>query len=245
MSAGRLLLAVLVALLALAAIMLPVQDLLGQAFAWMQANRSTAWAIFVLLYVVATVCFIPGVPLTLAGGALFGVGAGTVLVSLGSTLGATAAFLIGRTLARDWISRRIAGWPRFQALDRAVASRGFLVVLLSRPTPALPFFLLNYAFGVTSVKLREYVLGSWLGMIPATLAYVYAGSVAANLAQALSGQIKLGPSAWALLGVGFAATIGVVVLVTRIARRQLDRAMAGVAPSAPSAPSAAAQGEDR
>jgi uncharacterized membrane protein YdjX (TVP38/TMEM64 family) len=119
------------------------------------------------------------------------------------------------------------------------------VVLLSRLTPALPFFLLNYAFGVTSVKLREYVLGSWLGMIPATLAYVYAGSVAANLAQALSGQIKLGPSAWALLGVGFAATIGVVVLVTRIARRQLDRAMAGVAPSAPSAPSAAAQGEDR
>jgi uncharacterized membrane protein YdjX (TVP38/TMEM64 family) len=184
---------------------------------------------FIALYVVATVCFVPGLPLTLAAGAIFGVAAGTALVSVGSTVGATAAFFIGRTVARDWVGQRIAAWPRFRAVDRAVASRGFWVVLLMRLSPALPFFLLNYAFGITAVKAREYVLGSWLGMFPATLAYVYAGSVAANLGQALAGKVELGATGWVLLGLGLAATVTVTVLVTRLARDYLDREIAAQA----------------
>jgi uncharacterized membrane protein YdjX (TVP38/TMEM64 family) len=209
---------------------LPVAAWTRAALDWTAANREVAWVAFIALYVVATVCFLPGVPLTLAAGAIFGVAAGTALVSVGSTLGATAAFLVGRTVARDWVGHRIAAWPRFRAVDRAVAARGFWVVLLLRLSPVLPFFLLNYAFGITAVKLREYALGSWLGMLPATLAYVYAGSVAANLGQALAGKVQLGATGWALLGLGLVATVAVTVLVTRLARRHLEREISGIDP---------------
>ncbi len=214
------------AALAVAAWLLPLREWLAAAVAWTASHRDVAGVAFVGLYVLATVCFLPGLPLTLAAGAIFGVTTGSVLVSLGSTLGATAAFFLGRTIGRDWISRRIAAWPRFRAVDRAVESRGFLIVLLTRLSPAFPFFLLNYAYGVTAVRPREYILGSWLGMMPATVAYVYAGSLAASVTQALSGQAQLGTTGWALLGLGLAATIAVTILVTRVARGFLEREIA-------------------
>lgn len=214
------------AALLLAARMLPLGDLLRSALEWTALHRDVAGAAFVALYVVATICFVPGLPLTLAAGALFGVVAGSVLVSIGSTLGATAAFFVGRTAARDWVRGRIAAWPRFVAVDRAVESRGFLVVLLTRLSPLFPFFLLNYAYGVTAVRPRDYVLGSWLGMMPATVAYVYAGSLAASVSQALTGEAQLGSGGWLLLGLGGVATVAVTWLVTRLARAQLERTLA-------------------
>ena len=223
MNRRLILLLVLAAAVVAAAVLLPVQSLLGAALAWTAEHRQSAWLAYILLYIVATVCFVPGVPLTLAAGAIFGVAAGTALVSIGSTLGATAAFFVGRTAARDWVGRKIAGWPRFRALDRAVESRGFWIVLLTRLSPAFPFFLLNYAFGVTAVRPGAYVLGSWIGMLPATIAYVYAGSLAANLTQALTGKAQIGSSGWLLLGLGLVATLAVTVLVTRVARGYLER----------------------
>jgi uncharacterized membrane protein YdjX (TVP38/TMEM64 family) len=217
------LLLLLVAALVAAALTLPLQQWLRAAIEWTAANREVAGAAFVALYIVATVCFVPGLPLTLAAGAIFGVVYGSVLVSIGSTLGATAAFFAGRTVARDWVRQRIAAWPRFVAVDRAVESRGFFVVLLTRLSPLFPFFLLNYAYGVTAAKPRDYVLGSWLGMMPATIAYVYAGSLAANVTQALAGEAQLGSTGWLLLGLGLVATIAVTVLVTRVARGFLER----------------------
>jgi uncharacterized membrane protein YdjX (TVP38/TMEM64 family) len=176
--------------------------------------------------VLATVCLVPGLILTLAGGAIFGLPSGVALVSIGSVAGAIAAFFIGRTFAREWIGRRIAAWPRFRALDGALRERGFWIVLLTRMSPAFPFNLLNYAYGVTAVRPRDYIVGSWLGMFPATVLYVYAGSAAASLTQAVSGNVHTGTSGVALLCIGFAATIGVTVLVTRLARRRLDRELA-------------------
>ena len=226
MNSRNILVLTVLAALAVAAWLLPLREWLAAAVAWTATNRDVAGAAFVGLYVLATVCFLPGLPLTLAAGAIFGVTMGSVLVSIGSTLGATAAFFLGRTIGRDWISRRIKAWPRFQAVDRAVESRGFLIVLLTRLSPAFPFFLLNYAYGVTAVRPREYILGSWLGMMPATIAYVYAGSLAASVTQALSGKVELGVTSWALLGAGLVATIAVTVLVTRIARGFLEREIA-------------------
>jgi uncharacterized membrane protein YdjX (TVP38/TMEM64 family) len=226
MNSRNILVLIVLAAVAVAAWLLPLRDWLAAAVTWTANNRDVAGAAFVGLYVLATVCFLPGLPLTLAAGAIFGVTTGSVLVSIGSTLGATAAFFLGRTIGRDWISRRIAAWPRFQAVDRAVESRGFLIVLLTRLSPAFPFFLLNYAYGVTAVRPREYILGSWLGMMPATIAYVYAGSLAASVTQALSGKVELGVTSWALLGAGLVATIAVTVLVTRIARGFLEREIA-------------------
>jgi uncharacterized membrane protein YdjX (TVP38/TMEM64 family) len=217
--------AVLVLLIAAIAL-LPVKQWLGAALEWTAANPSIAWLTYIALYIVATVALIPGLILTIGAGAIFGLPRGLALASAGSVLGATAAFFVGRTLARDWIGKQIAAWPKFRALDQAIGARGFLIVLLTRLSPAFPFNLLNYAYGVTRVKARDYLIGSWLGMLPATALYVYAGSALANVAQALTGKVSTGSAGRVLLLVGLAATIAVTVFVTRLARRYLDAELA-------------------
>ena len=196
-----------------------VQDLLKQALAWVGQLGPWGVVLFIAIYVVATVLFIPGSVLTLGAGAVFGVAWGSVYVSIASTLGATGAFLVGRYLARDAISRKIAGNARFAAIDRAVANEGWKIVGLARLSPVFPFTLLNYAFGLTQVSLRDYVLASWIGMMPGTVMYVYLGS----LAQAASGERTRTPGEWALYGVGLLATVIVTVFVTRIAKQALAK----------------------
>ena len=178
---------------------------------------------FVALYIAATVLFIPGSILTLGAGVLFGVVKGTVLVSVGATLGATAAFLIGRYLARGWVQRKIAGNDRFRAVDESVAREGWKIVLLMRLSPVFPFNLLNYAFGLTRISLKEYVLASWIGMLPGTVMYVYLGALVGDLAALAGGRRHRTPAEWVLYGVGLAATVAVTYLVTRNARRALAR----------------------
>ena len=219
---GRVVWAIAALLMLAAAWFLPVKPWLGAALTWAASHREPAALVFIALYVLATVCLIPGLILTLAGGAIFGLARGVALVSAGSLLGASAAFFIGRTFARKWTQQRIAAWPRFRALDGALGERGFWIVLLTRLSPLFPFNLLNYAYGVTAVRPRDYIAASWLGMLPATVLYVYAGSAAADLAQALSGRVRTGKSATVLLVVGLAATVAVTALVTRVARRRLE-----------------------
>jgi uncharacterized membrane protein YdjX (TVP38/TMEM64 family) len=176
--------------------------------------------LFTLLYVAATVFFLPGAILTVGAGVVFGLVRGFVIVSISATLGATAAFLVGRYLARDWIAGKIAGHPKFAAIDEAVAREGWKIVGLLRLSPVVPFNVLNYAFGVTRVSLRDYVVASWIGMMPGTLVYVYLGSVAGDLARA-GGRPSRTPIEWAFYAVGLVATIAVTVFVTRLARRAL------------------------
>lgn len=216
-----------------ALVLLPVREWLAAVLEWSAAHREIAWVLFVALYVVATVALAPGLILTVAAGALFGLAQGVVLVSLSSVLGATAAFFVGRTVARQWVGEKIRRWPRFAALDRALAERGFWIVLLTRLSPVFPFNLLNYAYGVSSVRPRDYVLGSWIGMFPATVLYVYAGSAAASLTQALAGAVDTGAGGRVLLWGGLAATLVVTVLVTRRARRALERELRQVPAAQP------------
>ena len=187
-----------------------------------------AWGsvLFVLLYVAATVLFLPGWILTLGAGAVFGLARGAITVSLAATLGATAAFLVGRYLARDAVARRLAAHPRFAAVDAAVAREGWKIVLLTRLSPAFPFNLLNYAFGLTRISLRDYVLASWIGMLPGTVMYVYVGSLAGDLATLGQGARVRTTAEWTLYGIGFLATVAVTVYVTRIARGALARRIA-------------------
>jgi uncharacterized membrane protein YdjX (TVP38/TMEM64 family) len=184
-----------------------------------------AWGpvLFALLYVMATVLFLPGSILTLGAGAVFGLARGFAIVSISATLGATAAFLVGRYVAREWIARKIEGNPKFKVIDEAVAREGWKIVALLRLSPVVPFNVLNYAFGVTRVSLRDYVLASWIGMMPGTLMYVYLGSIAGDLASAGAGRAQRTPAEWALYAVGLVATIAVTVFVTRLARRALDK----------------------
>jgi uncharacterized membrane protein YdjX (TVP38/TMEM64 family) len=194
-----------------------IQTWFKQALDWIGGLGIWGPIIFALLYVLACVFFIPGSILTLGAGALFGVLKGSILVSISATLGATAAFLVGRYLARDWVARKIEQNPKFKTIDRAVAEEGWKIVGLLRLSPLFPFSLLNYALGLTQVPLREYVLASWIGMMPGTVMYVYIGS----LAQA--GARKTTPAEWALRAVGLVATIAVTVLLTRIARKALSK----------------------
>lgn len=174
-------------------------------------------ALFVLIYVLATVLFIPGSALTLGAGAVFGVAWGSLYVSIASTLGATAAFLVGRYLARGWVAKKIEGNASFAAIDRAVADEGWKIVGLTRLSPVFPFTLLNYAFGLTRVTLRNYIIASWIGMMPGTVMYVYLGS----LARVGAAGEKKSPAELALYGVGLVATLAITVFITRIARRAL------------------------
>jgi len=196
-----------------------VQSLLKAALDWIGKLGPWGPVIFVGLYVVATVLFIPGSVLTLGAGAVFGVALGSVLVSISATLGATAAFLVGRYLARDAIARKIEKNEKFATIDRAVAKEGWKIVLLTRLSPVFPFTLLNYAFGLTRVKLSHYVLASWLGMIPGTVMYVYLGS----LVNVGAGHRHRTTGEWVLYGVGLLATVVVTVFVTRLARNALAR----------------------
>ena len=148
-----------------------VRALLRDALDWIEQLGPWGPILFVLIYVVATVLLVPGSALTLGAGAVFGVVRGTLIVSLASTLAATAAFLVGRYLARDAIARKIERNEKFAAIDKAVADEGWKIVLLTRLSPVFPFSLLNYAFGLTRVRLSHYVLASWIGMLPGTVMY--------------------------------------------------------------------------
>lgn len=182
-------------------------------------------ALFVGAYVLATVAFLPGSALTLGAGAAFGLWKGFALVSAGSTLGACAAFLVGRHLLRGWVSKKLAAVPAFAAVAGAVGAEGWKVVLLTRLSPVLPFNLLNYAYGLTTVGFWEYALASWIGMIPGTLLYVYLGAAAGEAAR--GGSRARTPAEWAFYAGGLAATAVAAWLVGRAAKRALKKRAAG------------------
>lgn len=188
----------------------------------MQSAGAWGPALLAGAYAVACVLFIPGSILTLAAGFSFGLVRGTLAVSAGSVLGATAAFLVGRTLLRGWVERHVAADPRFQAIDRAVGAEDFKIVLLLRLSPVIPFNLLNYALGLTRVRLGAYVLASWLGMLPGTILYVYLGSTLRSLADVAAGTVEGSAVQTLFFGVGLGLTVAAAWVVARAARRALD-----------------------
>lgn len=198
------------------------QEMLRHALRWIKSLGPIGAIAFIGLYIAATVAFLPGSLVTLGAGVVFGVVLGAIYVFIGSTLGATAAFLLGRYVARGWVYKQIQTNDKFRAIDEAVGREGFKIVLLTRLSPIFPFNVLNYAFGVTRVSLKDYVLGS-VGMIPGTIMYVYIGSLAESCAMIGS---KNQPSdsivEWTLRILGLMATIALTVFITRIARKALE-----------------------
>lgn len=192
-----------------------------QFAAWVEGLGLWGPIVFILGYAVATVAFIPGSLLTLAAGAIFGLVRGTVYTFLGATLGASAAFLVARYVARSAIERKIAGNPKFAAIDRAVGQEGFKIVALLRLSPVFPFNLLNYSLGLTKVRFLDYFLAS-IAMLPGTLLYVYYGTAAGSLAAVAGGaKTAKGTAYWVTLGIGLAATVIVTTFITRLAGKAL------------------------
>lgn len=199
-----------------------IQQTLGTALTWIDDLGSWGPLFFVLTYIAATVLFVPGFILTLGAGILFGVLLGTVTVSVAATLGATAAFIIGRYFAREWVEEKISAHSGFAAVDKAVAGEGWKIVLLTRLSPIFPFNLLNYAFGLTNISLPGYFLASWIGMLPGTLMYVYLGSLIGNLALIGTEQRSRTLMEWIFYGMGLAVALIVTIYATRLARKALQ-----------------------
>lgn len=204
-------------------------DNVGVFVEWLK-QIDTLWAAVLigLLYTPASLVMFPGTLLTLTA-ALLPFWVALIAVSLGSTFAAAITFLVGRTLGRAWVEAKFAHSPRFRALDRAVGEQGFRIVLLTRLSPVFPFTVLNYSFSLTRVSFGDYVLATWLGMIPGTVLILVLGTTAKSLgllfAELAAGRVADNLAQTALLVVGLLATVVVVVVVTRIARRALKPAL--------------------
>lgn len=218
------LLSLLVVALILAARFFPLTLWLNRFLEWVRTLGVWGALLYFLVYVAGTVLFVPGTALTLGSGLLFGVFLGTVVVSLASVSGATLAFLIARSFGREWTRKRIEAYPKFKIIDRAIGESGFKLVLLMRLQPVfLPFAILNYALGLTRVRLRDYVLASWIGMLPATTLYVYIGTSLKSISDLVQGKVTTG-NHWQqlLFWGGLVLSAVLVVIFTRIAKRALE-----------------------
>jgi len=186
------------------------------------ALRSPLGALaFVPLYALWVTLLLPGVWASMLAGALYGTWWGSLIVFVGACLGAEAAFLLGRTWLRNWARRRLAVVPKLLAIEQAVSREGLKLVLLTRLSPAFPFSLLNFAYGLSEVSLRDYSIGL-IGILPGTILFCGLGALAGDVArfgEVLSGEADAGT--WALRIGGLLATVASVWLVGRAAQRAL------------------------
>lgn len=213
---------------------------LQAALTWVDGLGAIGPVVYVGMYILVCVLVIPGSILTLGAGAVFGVVRGTVFTAIGATAGATVAFLLGRTLLRDWIARKVQSSPRLAAVDEAVEHEGWRLVFLLRLSPLVPFSISNYVYGLTKVRTPHYVLASFVGMLPGILLYSYIGSLVRRLAELGSSGGGTSPAEWALYAVGLAATVVATARVTIVARRALARKQ--IAIETPNAESAGLSG---
>jgi uncharacterized membrane protein YdjX (TVP38/TMEM64 family) len=216
-------LALLLVLLSTAAAFLPVKDWVKTFTDWVRTLGATGVVVFIAVYALATVLFLPGSIFTVAAGLVYGVVRGSAVALAGAIIGSTLAFLCGRYLVRKRVESAIAGNKKFAAIDEAIGEQGWKIVGLLRLSPVVPFNLSNYFYGVTAVAFWPYVLASAVGMLPGTVLYAYLGA---------AGKAGLGaggdqsPLKWVFLGVGLLATVTVTVIVSRTAKKALEKTAA-------------------
>ena len=194
---------------------------------WVEGLGLYGPVIFVVVYALAVLAWVPGWWLTFAGGVLFDVLPATAYVFVGATLGSSLAFGCARYLARRPVERWLAGYERLDRMDRALSQHGLKIVFLLRLSPVFPYTPMNFLLGLTRVRFRDYLLAS-PGMLPGSLMYVYSGKLAGDMAHVVAGvPPERGPLGWALLALGLVATVALTLLVTRIARRALAADLTG------------------
>ena len=220
MSRRQILKAVL-ALVLLVAIALAVRTLpLAQWFesfkSWVQGAGAVGYVLYALVYVLCCVFVVPALALSLGAGAIFGFVAGSIVVIIGATLGATVAFLLARTVLRHRVERITSNHVKFRALDRAITREGTKIMWLVRLSGFPPFTWVNYAFGLTGVRLRPYIVTTFFGIIPGTLAFTWAGAAGAAALTGTGNRI--------LLIVTAGGAILVSVFIARIALQAIRRA---------------------
>ncbi|KZV17244.1 hypothetical protein F511_24036 [Dorcoceras hygrometricum] len=235
------LLLLLITGIGIACFTLPIEKMLKDFLVWIEHDLGP-WGPLVLAvaYIPLTVLAVPASVLTsdyylpttlrfmakLGGGYLFGLPVGFVADSIGATIGAGAAFLVGRTIGRSFVISKLKDYPQFNAVAIAIRKSGFKIVLLLRLVPLLPFNMLNYLLSVTPVPIAHYMLASWLGMMPITLALVYVGTTLKDLSDVTHGWNEFSKTRWAYIVLGLAVSVVLMICVTRVAKAALEKALA-------------------
>lgn len=195
--------------------LLPVQEWLQGFSEWAQGLGVIGVALVSVAYVICTILLVPGVALTLAVAVAYGWWA-LLICFFGGMLAALISFLISRYLARDRVKRFIDKHPTIRAIDTVAHEESFKTILLSRLTPVTPFAVENYAFGVTGVRLRSFLLATAIGIVPGTIQNVWIGVIGRTAAQGGAGVAN-----WILLIIGLAATVVLTVWMTRQAKKRM------------------------
>ncbi|EPS71556.1 hypothetical protein M569_03201, partial [Genlisea aurea] len=221
------LLVLLIGSVATACLTLPVEKMLKDFLVWIEQDLGP-WGPVALAvaYIPLTILAVPASILTLGGGYLFGLPVGFIADSIGATVGAGAAFLLGRTIGRSFVISKLKDYPKFRVVALAIHKSGFKIVLLLRLVPLLPFNMLNYLLSVTPVPIFKYMLASWLGMMPITLALVYVGTTLKDLSDVTHGWHDFSKTRWAFILMGLLISVALIICVMRVAKTALEKALA-------------------
>ena len=201
----------------------PVADQVVALVDWAQAHQAAGALVYILCVVLATVLFVPGSGSMMIAGYLFGFSFGTLVSAIAITLGAQCAFLSGRLIARDWIAQKVAGNPRLAAIEAGLREEAFVIVVLTRLSLVMPFNLLNYAYGITSVRGSVHLLATGAGMLAPVALYVYLGTLARDIGQILSGEATPTTLGYWIAAAGIIAIITLTWVMHRAASRALER----------------------
>ncbi|UVM63573.1 TVP38/TMEM64 family protein [Pseudomonas sp. B21-010] len=195
---------------------------------WIEIIRSlgaVGIALYAAIFVVATVAFVPASMLTALAGFLYGPMWGTLLISPAGLLSATVAFALGRSLLRPRVKRHLANSPKSAAVDRAIASGGFRIVFLLRLASIVPFAPLSYGLGASRIARRDFMLATWFGLLPGTFLYAYLGSLAADVAQIISGEVTTSRSTQVMTWAGLVVALIALLTIARYARKAINQAL--------------------
>ena len=217
--------ALFVALLLAVMVYFDAHEQLLQLLRWIDTKGAWAALLFILIMAAVVVLVLPGVLLTTGAGLVFGIVEGSIYVVIGTTLGATTAFLIARYLfgqrARSFVMAR----AKLRLLSDELTPQGWKIVLLSRLIPFFPSKISNYFFGLTPFSLPGFVAGSLLGFIPFSVHNVYLGSIAVDISALAAGNLERSALGWFVYGTGFVATVIAVLYFNHLARRALRNYM--------------------
>lgn len=220
---NRLAISALFAALVYAIYVLPIAEPVGELVAWAQAHKLVGSLVYVVCVVIATVLFVPGSGSMMIAGYIFGPLVGTLVATAAIAIGAQCAFLAGRLVARDWVATRVAGNRRLAAIEAGLREEAFLIVVLTRLSLVIPFNLLNYTYGITSVRASVHFLATTVGMFAPVALYVYLGTVARDIGQIMSGDATPGALGYWIAGAGVVAIAFLTWVMHRAASRALER----------------------
>ncbi|KAF6253530.1 snare associated Golgi protein-domain-containing protein [Scenedesmus sp. NREL 46B-D3] len=223
--------AVLLGLFIATSLTLGRKDNLHKVLLWVHSHRIAGFVIFCLLYIWFTVLFLPPALLAACAGAIYGFLPAIPLVWVCAVVGETVSFLLGRFLLKRWVKELTADWPMWTALDAALSEDGWKLVALLRVSPVVPFSIINYALGSSSLPFLHYWWPSVFGIIPSLVIYIYLGSLAADVSSAISGGgAHAAPPAAkvAIIVTGSVSALAVVVLSGVYTKRAIDKRLAQV-----------------